>query len=274
MVTSPKSHYEKFDFIDPSEEVYIEIGRSGNALLEHSHDFFELIIVIHGNGTHQINGESFQVMVGDIFLLTPQDKHSFIPVDGKIEFQWIDFIWSADYLDIQDSFLLQNKKYRDTDIFSITNMVFDALQEFHHKESDYLNIIKYQLYVIIKKMCRLAQQQNISYAQKRSQRIISRAISYLNNNYHEPVSLKDVSDSLSISQAYLCKLFKKEMGVPVIHYLRNIRLNHAVQLLISTPMQVQEVSETVGFSDVKSFFVAFKNTYGVTPSEYRKHLHH
>ena len=48
---------------------------------EHSHDFLELVVVTHGSGIHNFNGEQFRLAAGNIFVIMPGVTHSYLNED-------------------------------------------------------------------------------------------------------------------------------------------------------------------------------------------------
>lgn len=266
-------HYALNDLYPPHQDIYLDISKNNDASVEHSHDFYELIAVINGTGTHTINGVTFRVMPGDIFLINYGDKHFFTPDKDDDSFRWLNCIWTPAFITVTDPILLKTKKYNDKFTLSISNNLIEMLNEYNLKQSQHVEIIKYQLYALLLKLKRLAGEDNtISYSERHRKSLIKMAINYINEHYKEQINLNDIANHLTISQVYLCKLFKEEMKMGAIQYLRKVRVDKAILVLMTTEKTIQEISEEVGFSDVKSFFSAFKAQMGVTPALYK--LHH
>lgn len=102
-------------------------------------------------------------------------------------------------------------------------------------------------------------------------RLISMAKEYIQNNLHdEGLSLESVSDYVSLSRIYFCKLFHQVEGISFNAYLKRERINKAKDLLQNTSMKIFEVSNAVGFSNAKYFSFAFKQTVGITPGDFQK----
>src|ERR1017187_7241497 len=59
----------------------------------HRHRYFEIICILNGYGKHIINGNQFDYAIGDLFLLTPQDLHTF-KIAAPSEFCIVDFTCS------------------------------------------------------------------------------------------------------------------------------------------------------------------------------------
>ena len=72
-----------------------------------------------------------------------------------------------------------------------------------------------------------------------------------------------------MSESYIARLFKKELGCKPSEYINRIRISVAKTLLSETDISITEISEKTGFSDVYYFSKTFKRIEGVSPSEIR-----
>jgi two-component system response regulator YesN len=102
------------------------------------------------------------------------------------------------------------------------------------------------------------------------QRIVQKAMEFINANYTKVVSLQDVAEHVSISKNYMSELFKKVTGQNFIDYLIQLRLNRAKELLKTSTLKIYEVAEISGFNDVKYFSKLFKKIENMSPAEYRE----
>jgi len=98
---------------------------------------------------------------------------------------------------------------------------------------------------------------------------IGRAISYIQEHYHEDLNMAMVSNHVSLNYSYFSQAFKDYTGETFVSYLRKLRLNKAKELLVKSELKVYEISAMVGFENVKHFTRVFKETEGVSPLEYR-----
>ncbi len=99
---------------------------------------------------------------------------------------------------------------------------------------------------------------------------IKKAIAYVREHYAKEVMVTDVAEYLKISEAYFCRLFKKETGYTFGQYLTNYRVHVAAGLLANFPMKVSEAAEQVGFTDSNYFSTIFKKIMEMSPSEYQE----
>lgn len=108
--------------------------------------------------------------------------------------------------------------------------------------------------------------------EEQSESIISRARTYIRQNFSRELTLDEVSRSVNISPYYFSKLFKEEAGENFIEYLTRVRIAHAKELLKNPALSIKEICIMSGYSDPNYFSRIFKKQEDVTPSEYRERL--
>ena len=72
------------------------------------------------------------------------------------------------------------------------------------------------------------------------------------------------------SQYYLSTRFKQLAGIGYRDYLLRLRMAEATRFLANTDKKISEIAENIGYSDLNSFYSAFKKVYGTSPLLYRK----
>jgi two-component system response regulator YesN len=95
------------------------------------------------------------------------------------------------------------------------------------------------------------------------------AINYIDANYNKPITLADVARASHLSVSRLAHLFKEQMGVTIIEYLTNVRIERAKQLLLATDQNCTEVCFEVGYNNQSYFTRTFKGLVGMTPRQFR-----
>jgi AraC-like DNA-binding protein/beta-xylosidase len=93
---------------------------------------------------------------------------------------------------------------------------------------------------------------------------------YIYNNYDQPISMKELSEKLYLSNGYLSRFFKKNYGMSFAGYLTNVRVFHAADDLIYTDEPITRIAYNNGFTSAALFNKVFKKSYGQTPSEFRR----
>lgn len=95
------------------------------------------------------------------------------------------------------------------------------------------------------------------------------AINYIDRNFREPVTLKELAEMVHMNQNYFSTYFKNVMNCSVSTYIIRRRLKHACLLLATTEDSIIEIASASGFENVPYFNRTFKKHIGMTPGEYR-----
>ena len=99
--------------------------------------------------------------------------------------------------------------------------------------------------------------------------IVKKAQGYICSHATLPVSRWQIADEVHVSEDYLTRIFKKELGLSPWDYLNRYRVWLACTLLKNTGMSVNEVAEATGFQDQAYFCRVFKKIRGYRPSRLR-----
>ena len=83
-------------------------------------------------------------------------------------------------------------------------------------------------------------------------------------------TLKEMAQSVRLSERHLQKLFKSEAGVSPITFLRDLRLDRACRFLEDSSLLIKEIGVEIGMPNDSHFTRDFKKRYGMTPSDYRR----
>ena len=94
-------------------------------------------------------------------------------------------------------------------------------------------------------------------------------LGYIEASLPREITLGDISSVFFMSEGHLCRVFRREMGISIIAYVKRQRMLMAARLLRDSGESVSAISARVGVSDPNYFCRAFKKEMGMTPSEYR-----
>ena len=98
---------------------------------------------------------------------------------------------------------------------------------------------------------------------------IHRSQSFINQNYAQPISIRQLAEYVGYSVFHYSHAFKQVTGETPVQYINRVRLNYARQLLVETAFSTEEVMARCGFNNYAYFLRAFKKRSGVTPGQYR-----
>ncbi|WP_028560178.1 helix-turn-helix domain-containing protein [Paenibacillus pinihumi] len=101
-------------------------------------------------------------------------------------------------------------------------------------------------------------------------RPIQESISYLNEHYMLQLTLSQLANRAGVSEGHYTVLFKKETGMTMTSYLRQLRIEKAKQLLLQVDLPAKDVAQRVGFTDYFYFSRMFKQAVGASPTAFKK----
>ena len=107
--------------------------------------------------------------------------------------------------------------------------------------------------------------------QKQIQIIVDEIDNCIKNYNDDALTLSCLSRRLGYSEFYTTRKFKETAGMQFRDYLRQRKLAFALKEVRDSDKSLLDIAFDYGFSSHEAFTRAFKKTYGVTPSEYRRH---
>lgn len=251
---------------------------------KHSHQFFELAYVKKGTVKHVFNDEEQLLEAGDYIIVDYGIMHGYSGEDIAI----INCLFLPELIDrsmancpgfeaLLNSYLIkyyyhgaavspEKRVYHDFD-GSVLATLEKMADEYRDKTPGYMELIRCYLIEVIIKTLRTTTV-NLSYNEANG---ISRFVEeYVALNYARPIKLSDICDQLSYSLPYVSKKFKDETGESFVECLQRVRLEEACRLLSNTKVNVENVAQRVGYTDIKYFRALFKTVLGMTPKQFRK----
>jgi AraC-like DNA-binding protein len=94
-------------------------------------------------------------------------------------------------------------------------------------------------------------------------------MSEIERQLSQPLNIKGLAAEVNLSRSHFCHLFRAEVGVSPLRFLRERRMEWARVLLERTFLSVKEVMTRVGCSDPSHFARDFRMYHGVSPREWR-----
>lgn len=243
----------------------------------HCHDYIELAFIMSGKGRYKINDIIYEVEEGDIIVLNPGTYHQALVWDGAqpmVEF----FIGFSDvrFEGMQPNMLelkqlpvykagaeLKQRLMRICTMMSSENE--DCRVGRYFMMQSYL--MQFLIYLLRDQSETQIQGRHYSFESVNKNIIVEQIIMYFEEHYAEKISLDIISENMYVSPFYISKIFKAVTGDTPIHYLINIRLDRAKELIERNPQySIREIAELVGYDDVFHFSKLFKKRFGVSPS--------
>lgn len=104
---------------------------------------------------------------------------------------------------------------------------------------------------------------------KASSNYVEQCKMYINQKYNSKIYISDIAEALGLSEKYLSKVFKKEIGKTIQEYILEYRVDRAANLLKYSEASILEISDYIGFYSQSHFGKVFKQYKHMTPKEYR-----
>ncbi len=186
--------------------------------------------------------------------------------------------------DIQSLITMNRYDIRLTRHFylSVLNMVFFIEQDIFEQPEAInvqLNVLTGEIYQeqsmngiheIVKdaclNICKRVEQQTF----ENRKQTIHAIVHYLETNYRSDIGLNDVAEYISYTPTYINRILKDSLHKTFYDILTDIRINKAKELLLHTDLQIYQIAEMIGYTNVQSFIRVFKKVLTVTPGKYRE----
>lgn len=239
----------------------------------HTHNHWELLIVIAGQLKHILNGYTEICNRGYACLIRPSDAHRIEYVNNEHKLEFINFTFSMEtakkFFEFYNTYPVQlngeaplHFSLNDAFIDSIINQALIAQASNKETYEQHSVLLVHQLLTFF-----LSQQLNSNNAYPQ----------WLNDFLyflHDPRSFKMKAEELAAYTAYsyshLSRIFKQYLDRTLIDYINEIKILYAKRLLRTTQKSIIEISLDLGFNSVSSLNHLFKEFTTLTPSQYRK----
>lgn len=123
-----------------------------------------------------------------------------------------------------------------------------------------------QIVILFLRSCRKTQTNNLSLDQ---QQAIEQALTFLHEHATDDLTISAVAHHVGLSPVYFRRLFHAYVGINPKHYLLNLRLQNAQFMLLQENRSITEIAMLSGFGSPQQFSKSFRQTIGLTPSEWR-----
>ena len=94
-------------------------------------------------------------------------------------------------------------------------------------------------------------------------------IDYIYSHIHYRITVKELANHLNLSESYLSKLFRKEMGIPISQYILSLKIEKAKNLLRYSDYSIMDISNSLSFSSQSHFIQVFQKKTGMSPHKFR-----
>ena len=255
----------------------------------HIHEFFEVEYVLKGSCIHIVEKQEIPIREGDIVIVPPNVEHKALPegdgvtVNIKIRKRvfhnaFTNLLSTNTELSTYLSRTLYSSAYRSSFTFhcgedALIKSIILSMYGQQIEQKPFFNYMLEGMTLTLFSCLMQNHSQNVEISNFviTSDDRMSKIISYINENYKN-ISLSLVAQKFYISEQYLSSIIKKETGSTYSSLLREIKIQKATVLLLTTNMNIDEVCESSGYQDTTQFIKTFKKYHGLSPKKYRQSM--
>ncbi len=238
----------------------------------HAHAHYEIYFLVKGNRSFFLSNALYKMHGPAIVVIPPRVVHK---TEGGA-FERYNINVSDAYLDDFQKGVLQKKALHILKLNAQEGKrVMELIQAAYgldktDKRDDYALRALFSYGVYLLDNASLNRQSPQAVSQTAIPPLILKVLEYLNEHYHENVTLELLAERFFVSKPTLMYNFKKHVNRSPIDFLLQIRLMKAKNLLLTTKQSINEISSACGFSSANYFGLIFKKKEGISPLTYRK----
>ncbi|WP_343306526.1 helix-turn-helix transcriptional regulator [Chitinophaga niabensis] len=251
----------------------------------HTHNFFELVYILSGTGTQCINNNTSRYHEGHMFLITPEDCHSF-QIETTTSFFFLRF--NNIYLQSNSihtdnvqrlEFILQNANHQPGCILknkvdkSLVHPLVEAVIREHVNRDCYnreliQHLVNTLIVVVARNISKYMPQQVGEQTDEKALDILS----YIQNNiyYPEKIRTEVISKKFGVSESYLGRYFKRQTNETMQQYVTSYRMKMIEHRLLHSDLRMGEIVTEFGFTDESHLNKFFRKNKGISPTVFRK----
>lgn len=247
---------------------------------EHEQWCYELSVILSGAGTFSINGNTITVKKGDIVLSPKTGRHAVAALDNQFRFLYLGFDLANDtqfeYMTVFQMYLmgLRDNVCR-TDTRGIGTILSSMINEFKENlpySFEYLlNCLETIIILSYRTFGNYSHGEDLVDAKTTSVgTTVYTLIKYIEDHVFSIPDIKTLATQMHFSYNHISHLFKKRTGTTLKHYIIQVKMKKAQQLITEGAWPISEIAVMLGYESIQSFSKAFKKEVGMSPSAFKK----
>ncbi len=239
----------------------------------HWHSSIEIFLVLSGKLTITTESETYHLLEDDIILINSNQLHEIQSNDNIVAVLQIKLSFFKEWLKESTYFQCNSSVYHNKSRFWELKRIIAQLINVNYNGGESNDLLTLSLaYNLLHELMKDFKSYDIKAIDNNSKNLkrLRNIIQYLNDNYTENITLNMIAEREYLSTSYLSHFFEKNMRVSFFNYLTEIRMNHAVNDLLTTTSTIEQIAANNGFANCRYFVSCFKKQFGMLPKDYRK----
>lgn len=244
---------------------------------EHFHQDIELMYILDGSLDVTIENKTSHLRAEDIFIVNANRKHSFVTGANILMLRlMINYQMAAEASKNGDVIFWCDSSVSESERYNELRRILRNMLRHYVENREYMDTFGYlsDCYAVLEHLTAnflmSATDLRMRDDGDRYEERLRQINNYINNNFDQPISMKELSEKLYLSNGYLSRFFKKNYGMSFASYLTNVRVYHASDDLLYTDEPITRIAYNNGFASAALFNKVFKKINGLTPTEFRR----
>ncbi len=226
-----------------------------------------------------------------LFFMTPNTPHQLTKLSTQYSFLFIEAEMQHDpFLSLSEIIRwnelqveMQSPSYALSAVIQAMNMIRNHFESELSVDSGLLNRLvaaeMQKVVVLVRHIVSLAlyastkpdkkERRDADGGKSETEEAVEQLMHFMESYYRENITMKDLTDRIHLNPSYLIRVFKQMKGMTPFQYLNSLRMNAALSHLSCTDLSIQDIVKLTGYQSIHYFSRVFKNTYGVSPSQWR-----
>ena len=269
---------EKERFVDMRTEISYRIVYSDTErFVEHTHDYFEIFVMLYGRAKHTTNGKMTQITAGDIVFIRPSDIHSFSMINGEafsfINLTYTESTFNAMAKYLGDGFpinaLLSAKECPAARLSSREIAALEARITYlatisHSAIEDLKTALRITLIELI-----TAHFYSFTVPTEKMPLWLERLLITMRSDGNFVLGLNRMVELSGKTREHLSRTMKRYLNQTATEYINELRLNYIASMLKSSHAKITDIILDSGFTSISRATDLFKKKYGQSMREFR-----
>ena len=275
--------YQELEMNSAYAESHRDVDRQTRTVRLHSHSFYEMIYCVGcDNVQYVIENERYRLQRGDIIWVPPGVSHCPLFPDAMKQpydriVLWVNAERMTEFFNhwpelnvYQDlnrrQYLLRSAGHpleRE-----LRNAFQRGCRESENRQPGWEAALYGNTNLLLSMLARAMSGEGEQPLREKTE-LLDELMAFVSAHLQERITVADTARQLHVSESTLTHLCTKRLGLSFYRYVTQRRLDRARQLMLEGG-DLGAVAEKSGFCDYTAFFRAFKQEYGLSPSEYRK----
>lgn len=250
----------------------LQICDNGHSCGPFLYSHYSAHFILSGKGTYTCGGKTYSLCAGQGFMIIPDMPNTYTAdIDEPWKYIYANFCGADDETLVHSAGLNEDNMIFE---FDLTDDMLHDLTMMHSASKDQsargYDVTGYFL-LVMSRLVKANTQRNAN--TNLPQHYVRRAISYIEDNYPEKITVESIAAYVGIDRTGLYRIFKKNLNISPAQFLISYRLERAKAMMEHDNLTISEIAVSTGFFDAAHFTGAFSKKYGISPGRYHAELH-